>query len=729
MSKASDIAQLVDTTWSRYAYMRDNGHHKFIEKARTCENYFAGNQWAEEDLAILRAAKRPALTINQILRTISNVLGTQIYNRTETLFKPRTGLASEDTANTLTKLFMQIGDNNQMTWVRSDVFADGLITSRGFYDIRMGFTDNMLGEVQIQQLNPKNVLLDPDSDSYDPRDWQDVVTTKWLSIDEIGLIFGPKKAKILRGRSDVGFPHSYDSADFFRDRFGGQDTFPSIFTKDTDNDMVRNVRIVERQWKKLDRREHFLDLQLGDIKPIPTEWEGDQEQIGEHLARNPNIEIVERLVQRVRWTIIADDLLLYDDWSPYDEFTVVPYFPHFRRGTTVGLVENLLSSQELLNKTKSQELHVINTSANSGWILQDGVLTNMPISELEKRGAETGLVIEVSDINQIDKIKPNSIPSGLDRISANAEDYIKTISGVSDAQSGFSREDVAAKAIKANQRGGQANLAKVLDNLERTDFIAARLILNLVQRFYTDERVFRITTDRVTGDSQEITVNQAQPDGSISNDLSLGEYDVIVTSQPERDNFEETQFDQAVTLRTEVGVDISDEHIIQSSKLTEKRAIIEAIRSKAESPEAQKLKAIDMGLKEAELMKAKTEAMKDMTDAQHNQAKVQAALAQARSKNAETVAPEDQGEFALGMAELAFSKQKFSEEMNFKREEADRNFELREDELRATIRIKAAEAKGKLDLAERTAKDKAAQAKASLAAKPKPQPKTAGAKS
>jgi hypothetical protein len=54
---------------------------------------------------------------------------------------------------------------------------------------------------------------------------------------------------------------------------------------------------------------------------------------------------------------------------------------------------------------------------------------------------------------------------------------------------GFDREDVAAKAIQAKRQAGSTNLAKPLDNLDRTDFILARNVLDLVQEFYTEERL------------------------------------------------------------------------------------------------------------------------------------------------------------------------------------------------------------------------------------------------
>ena len=84
---------------------------------------------------------------------------------------------------------------------------------------------------------------------------------------------------------------------------------------------------------------------------------------------------------------------------------------------------------ELLNKVSSQELHVVNTTANFGWKVKRNALQNMSVGELEQRGAQTGLVLGLDELVNAEKIQPNQTPSGLDRISYKAEEHIKSISG------------------------------------------------------------------------------------------------------------------------------------------------------------------------------------------------------------------------------------------------------------------------------------------------------------
>lgn len=327
------------------------------------------------------------------------------------------------------------------------------------------------------------MLLDPDASAYDPSKWNEVFTTNWTTPDDIEVLYGAADARILRERRHSAFEYGYDSIANLdaRDTFAGKDRvtpWPSG-DQDTDTHTVRAIRTIDRQYRKLRKVRHFVDHATGDMRRIPDSW--DRERVAAVRAA-AGLEVIDKLVRAIRWTVTADDVVLKDEWSPYNYLTVVPYFPYFMYGQTAGMVEDLLGPQELLNKATSQELHVINTTANSGWKVRSGALTNMTVEELEQKGAQTGLVLEVNDMDGVDKISPNQVPTGLDRVTFKAEEHIKSVSGVNDSMQGFDREDVAARAIeKKRQAGSTSTLSKPLDNLTRSDFYLARNILDLVQ--------------------------------------------------------------------------------------------------------------------------------------------------------------------------------------------------------------------------------------------------------
>ena len=691
-------AELATEQWMRYSYCRDRGHLQFLEKANQCEEFFAGNQWSQTDINALRLQRRPALTINKILSTLATVFGVQIENMAEVLFKPSAGSPAE-TAEALTKVWMQIAQNNQLPWVRSELFADGCIRSRGFLDVRLDFTDSMRGEVRIRNENSKNVVVDPDAEEYDPDSWNDVFVTKWVTPPDIEVLYSKADAELLKNRDGSAYPYGYDSIERVRDRFGGNQLLAGYYGIVDTSDVRRNVRVIDRQYRKLDKREHIVDLITGDLREIPSEW--DRNRIAHHLETNgPNLSVIKKLIKRVRWTVTADNVVLHDDWSPYKHFTIVPYFPYFRYGKTIGLVENLIGSQELLNKTSSQELHIVNTTANSGWNVKAGSLVNMSVEELAQNGAQTGLVVELNDIADAEKITPNATPQGLDRISYKAEEHIKGISGVSDSMQGFDREDVAAKAIQTKRSAGATTLGKPMSNLERTDFLLARNVLDIVQAYYTEERLLSITHEDPTKQPEEFSVNKYDTEaGRIVNDLTVGEYGIVVTSQPYRAALEDSQFDQAMAMR-EKGVQLPDSVIIENSRLMRKADILKEMAGDTESPEALQKKELEMRMLKAQVETAEADAMNKQADAKLKLAKAEAELAKVGTENPEQELALKQQEMEMNAAlqrekmemEFSLQREKLDQELALKREEFAMNSEIRQQQATQDAEIKSQDA-------------------------------------
>jgi hypothetical protein len=564
----------------------------------------------------------------------------------------------------------------------------------------MDFRDNFRGEVRITSKNSKNVVLPPDAEDYDPDTWPEVTTTKWMSPQDIERIYNKQGiAKELQARKEI----TYDMYDIPRDMFG-KDT-RHYWSVNESAKLRRFVRVIERQYKEFKNAPHFVDPVTGDIRLIPETWE--RERIA-YIAEQMNLAIIDRKVERIFWYVSAGSLYeLHDEISPYKHFTVVPYFPYFLKGRTMGLAENLLSPQDVLNKSVSQELHIVNTTANSGWDIEEDQLVNMDEEELEQRGAQTGLVVvRRKGSPPLTKIQPNQVPTGVDRLSYKADEYIKYISGNSDSKRGFDREDVAAKAIKAKQAAGAINLVKPLFNLHLTDQLLVRNVIDLVQEYYTEERVLQITGGGLLPETETVVVNQRTPEGTIANDLTIGEYEAIITTVPARDNYEESQFEEAIRLR-EMGIAIPDDVIVEHSHLQRKGEIAKRIRELnggAEPSEAQmQIQQLEVQLKQLEVEEKQAQVMKYKADA---------GLALMKAKEAGTRAESDNGESAE-LEKLVLEREKMLQEIKFKREEMREELRLKREEMREQLKLKREEMQMNARLKAQEVRNKAKEASSS----------------
>ena len=630
---AAEQQEVASKQWDRYIRARDNGHLEYIDMAKKCDAFYRGDQWDLDDLHALDSEGRPALTINTILPTVNTVLGEQSTRRADVQFKPRRA-GEMDVAQTLTKLYMQIADNNKLDWVEQQVFSDGLILDgRGYFDVRMDFSDHVEGEIRITAKDPLDILIDPDAKDSDPKSWNEVFETKWMTLDEIEELYGKKKAEDLRFIAENGSGFGRDSIEYEENRFGDTDSADDYFGAGVPGEdeyrNVRALRVIERQHKRMHRVDCYVDPNTGDTRDVPENW---SEAKAKKFAKQYGLDIISKVKRRVRWTVTCDHIVLHDDWSPYNDLTIVPFFAYFRRGRPFGMVRNLLSPQEQLNKIASQELHIVNTTANSGWMVESGSLVGMSADDLEEHGAETGLVVEYNrGSSPPTKIQPNQIPTGLDRISQKAALNIKTISGINDSMLGSDSAEVSGVAIQAKQNRGVVMIQVPLDNLRKSRQYLAEKVLDLVQAFYTEQRIIMVTDDSDPLKPREpMVVNEMTPEGQILNDLTLGEYDVVIATAPARDSFDEVQFAEALNLR-QVGVAIPDDAIIEYSHLAKKGELAKRIRqitgAEPPTPEQAEVMAMQqqMAIQKLQLEIAQLDAdvKKTQTEAALNAAKVQ----------------------------------------------------------------------------------------------------------
>jgi len=687
--------------WERYLYARDSGHSDYLEKAEKCENYAAGRQWDELLKLKLERSGKPALTLNKMLATIAAISGEQIDMRADVAFRSK-ATGSEEVADALTRVWMHISSTNSLEFTEADVFMQGIITSRGFFDVRIDFSDSLRGEVRINKQNSKNVLIDPDGEDYDPDTWGDVFITKWLSPNDIQRLYGAEEAKDLLNRrpQDV---FGYDSVDVPKNSFG-KGTSAFWRWQSLDPEQLKNrkfIRVIERQFREMKRVPHFVDVETGDTRPVPEGW--DKERINQVVSLS-GTNVIMLPAEQILWRVTAEDLVLFDEVSPYRHFTVVPYFPYLISGMTVGIGENLLSPQDLLNKVSSQELHVVNTTANSGWQMEEDQLVNLEADELEARGAETGLVlVRRKGTQPLEKIQPNQVPTGLDRIGFKADEFMKDISGVSDSKRGFDRADVAAKAIQAKQAAGTVNLAMPLFNLNRTRRILARNVLDLVQTFYHEERLLRITKGGLLPESEELVLNQVTPEGTVVNDLTLGEYEVVISAVPARETYEESQFQEALALR-QLGVAIPDDVLVEHSHLNRKKEIAERIKAAnggAEPSEAeQRMREAEVTLKELEAEEKKATVLKGQADAALSMVRAQKEGGQDNSAQMEA-----QVEMEKAAAEMSIKREKMLADIQLAREKLAAEIELKREEMRQTLLLKRAETAMKMKAQEEAIKN------------------------
>jgi hypothetical protein len=595
--------QVIEENMDRFARAA-YAHEQWAAEATVCTNFLEGKQYSDLELKKLAREGRPVITKNHIAPLFRVLMGYQRQNRYEIKFMPgNDGTGTQDVSNALNAVAKQIAEKNQQEWVDSQVFQDGLTTGRGFWDCRLDFTDNGLGECKIGHKDPFSILIDPEADSYDPNaiegGWNFVTETRWMSPIDVLMMYNSKAFDEIsefaqNGTTSALTDYTYDShMQTAPDRYFGLDHFLSdkfthnvgLYTSPYNhiNQHRKLVRVIDTQHRRLKKVRYFYDLETGGQAVIPDSFTREQiAKIVEWLRiRNIPMDIREGYKKMVRWTVTAGNRVLWDEWSPYNEkMTIIPYFAYFRRGKTRGMIDDLIDPQREINRRASSMLHVIMTTANSGWMWEEGALTQDMERSLEQWGAKPGIHVKYREgFNAPQKIEPSAAPTSFQKLIVDSTSDLKLISGVNDSALGSLDRVQSGRAIQARQKQSIVGAETYFDNFARSRELLGRGMLNIIQKYYNEPRI--IQTQKGKSNAETITINEIDAAGNILNNVTAGTFDIAIEESPLSATYLQGQFQEMGDL-IDRGVPIPWDIAIEMSSLPNKEEIIRRIKEEHE---------------------------------------------------------------------------------------------------------------------------------------------------
>ena len=617
---------------NRYKDSAD-AHEEFVRKERRCTDFVFGDQWDEEAIKACQRDRKPTLTINLTLRTINAIYGEYASMKADIAVKPTSDKA-EDTTDLLNKIIKQAMYDCGYTSEEASVFLDGITSGRGYFNVRLDNKKDPLGEISIIADDNLQVILSREAKTYDPDDWPEVFYVEWKNREEVEADYGKEAVDKL----DFSLASMGDEIETIYMKYGHTmgGVANNTVSLDSDEYEMEEAQIITREFKAYRDAYVFVDPITSDTETIPKDELDEEKPKGvslkdyvQQMADDNRLEVYELRRQFVKRAVFCGEVLIDEYWSPYDYYEVVPFFAYFSRGRTMGVVENLISPQEQLNKSESQELHIVNTTTNGGWQVEENSLVNMSEEDLAENGSKTGLVIvRRRGTGEAQKITPNGVPTGISNMGAKAANNIMSVSGVNDGMLGFTGQNVAGKTVGEKKQSGQAQLQRIFDNLETTRGLVGRAILSIVQNMFTEPRILRFNAEGAEK-SEQLAMNQVTAAGEIVNDVSLGKYDMVVTTRPKQDTIDDYEFTEALQMR-EIGVQIPDWVLVEKSHMADSKEIADQMKRAAGlmmSPEEQQIAQMKQQIAMADMQLSLQEKQAKIAEytskAQLNQANAQ----------------------------------------------------------------------------------------------------------
>jgi len=636
-----DVLKLVKTC------KRESDKHlaSWMKESKESYDLVAGHQWSEEDRAVLEEMNRRAVVFNRVGPVIDSVCGTEVNNRQQVQYIPRQ--AGDSGVNELlTGAAQWVRDNCDAEDEESDAFFDVCVCGMGWTETRMDYTDEQEGQVLIERIDPLSMRYDPAAKKRNLTDARWLQREEWMTKDEIEATW-PESDELIEEQGlgtdedNVTQPHDATNAWLYKKDAIAYDPKSGKFL------------VIHHQWFTLECYYRVADPSTGQVIEIDEER---YEKIEEQTAKlGMELQSVKQTRKVYKQAFISGGTVLEKGLAPSQKggftFKCMTGKRDRNLNTWYGLVRSMSDPQRWANKFFSQILHIINSNAKGGLMVEDGATDNPRKLEADWAKADSIVTFNEGALSG-GKVqnKPNPpYPVGPEKMMEFSIQSIRDAAGVNLEQLGQANRAQAGYLEAQRKESGMTILAGLFDSLRRYRKLQGRLLADFIKLYLSDGRLVRI----VGGDGIERYIPLLRQDDTM-------QYDVIVDESPTSHNVKERVFGmmmQMMPTLAKMGLPVPPElidYMPLPSGLTEKWK--QQINAQKNNPQAQQMQQaqqqLDMAGRQANVRKLNADAVLKETQAQTT---AQAFPGEQRQVNAEAQLKEMQAEneaLALQLAHL-----------------------------------------------------------------------------
>ena len=498
----------------------ESKYGKWRKEAR--ENYDMvagdGRQWSEEDREKLRSEERPCVEFDRLGTIVDAVSGSEINNRQETIYIPRIAgeARREGVGATRTAAAKWARDNCDAEDEESDAFVDVLITGVGCTLTRMDYEGDEEGQILVERKDPMRLGWDAASTKRNFVDRRSCWEECRLSKEEIEERW-PDKADELVVSGDLD-----DEDDDELSVINPQTTYKGD-EKSVEKDGL--IPVTRYQWYEVDCFYKVAD-ETGRVVVL----EPEKFEIWQAMNPEGKSAKVPRRTYYEAW--ICGNTILEELPCPGGKDFTYHFITGKRdrnRGYWYGLVRPGKDPQRWANKFFSQILHIINTNAKGGVLMETGAVANPKKFEEDWAKSDAVQMVNPGGLGKIQPKQPANIPQSLFQTMEFAISSIRDCTGVNLELLGLVDRQQAGVLEQQRTQAGLTILAPFFASLRLYRKTQGRLLAHFIRSYISDGRLIR-----VAGQESEQFVQLLKEDVDV-------DYDVIVDSAPtSRDTKEKT---------------------------------------------------------------------------------------------------------------------------------------------------------------------------------------------
>lgn len=566
------------------------------------EDYYDNDQWSEEDAQTLKDRGQAPICYNVISQTINWIIGSEKRGRTDFNVLPR-GKEDAKPAQKKTQLLKYLSDVNRTPFHRSRAFEDAVKVGVGW--LEDGVTDGDDKEpVYSRYENWRNILWDSASTEYDIEDCRYVIRNKWVDLD-VSIAYFPDREDLLERSASASDRYGADFANGDEVMDFSEEERETLSRGVSDHSANRQrVRMLEVWFKKPERVQKVTDGAFrGEVF--------DQSDLRHQVAQASGM-VAERMMMRTYVAIMTTSGLCYVGPSPYKHnrypFTPIWGYRRGRDGMPYGVIRALRDIQDDINKRASKAQFILSTNKT---IMEEGAVEDM--AQFMEEVARPDGVIVVKPNKRLEINVDRDLAASHMQLMSQGISMIQSVSGVTDELMGKTTNAKSGVAIQARQEQGSMSTSKLFDNLRFAVQTQGEKTLSLVEQYFTEQKQFRITNQRMTPEYVDIN------DGLPENDITRTKADFIISDAEWRASLRQAQAEQLMEMMTRLPPDVALvmlDLVVESMDLPNREELVKRIRqvSGQRDPDATELTPEEQQAQQAQAQQAQFQ--QQMADAQ-----------------------------------------------------------------------------------------------------------------
>lgn len=557
-------------------------NQSFWGEADTDTRFEAGDQQLWSDIyGNLSANRRRAFNFNRIRRVVNMVSGYQRRNRKSTTVIPIEN-ADELTADQFTQIMFWLNSQENVLETISESFHGALVTGMNLLHVWMDYrNDPVSGNIKVDNCSYNSFLIDPYFRKADLSDCNGLWKRSFLTKQEAASLL-PDHADTIASLST-------------QEGTGRDGKFQ--FMPESYNYGYKNLLTYDEYYYRDYRKQKMLiDTQTGES----FEWRvDDEDRLRQFLQFYPQVTVIDQEIPTVKLAIVVEGRVLYNGGNPMgiDKYPFVPvlgyYNPQMPEFTyrIQGMVRGLRDSQYLYNRRREIELDILESQVNSGWIYKENALVNPKDVFLSGQGRGLALK-EEAQMSDVQRIEAPQVPPSMIQLSELLAREVMEISGVNEELLGSANDDKAGVLSMLRQGAGLTTLQTLFDQLDRSQKLLGKLIIDITQSNFTPGKVQRILNEEPAPQFYS---------------KAFGKYDAAVEEGLNTTSQKQLQFAQLLQLK-ETGVPIPDDVLLSAATIQNKKELTDRILEQAQQQQ-------DMQLQQAQLQQQELESRINLANA------------------------------------------------------------------------------------------------------------------